>query len=147
MGKYVPHSYSGRADNLVFLHTKNGTYTRSRPSKYPHTVGTKQAAPVWGKAASIGATLRANILPGLSLESYKGFQNRLTVAIASWLSSKPAGEAIHPTNNIQSLLAVEYNEKGKKIGIIGCSRYQKCFFFLVCSVRRAGCKENWVSCF
>jgi hypothetical protein len=73
MGKYVPHSYSGRADNLVFLHTDKGTYMRSRPSKYPHTRGTKQAAAIFGKASSIGAALRSNILPGLSLESYKGF--------------------------------------------------------------------------
>jgi hypothetical protein len=118
IGKYVPHSYSGRADNLVFLHSKNGIYTRSRPSKYPHTVGTKQAAAIFGKAASIDATLRANILPGLSLESYKGFQKRLTVAIANWIRSNPAGETIHPTNNIQSLLAVEYNEKGKKMDVL-----------------------------
>lgn len=118
MGKYVPHSYSGRADNLVFLHTEKGTYMRSRPSKYPHTRATKQAAAIFGKAASIGATLRANLLPGLSLESYKGFQNRLTVAIASWLRSNPAGVKIKPEANIQSLLDLAYNEKGKKIDVL-----------------------------
>jgi hypothetical protein len=88
---------------------------RSRPNKYPHTVGTKKAATIFGKASSIGAVLRSHILPGLSLESYKGFQNRLTVAIAAWLRSNPAGEEIRPSENIEQLTEVNYDEKGKSI--------------------------------
>lgn len=118
MGRYIPHSYSGRADNLVYLHTKKGTFMRSRPSKYPHTKATKKAASIFGQAATIGATLRANLLPGLALESYKGFQNRLTVALASWLRSNTPGEEIKPVNNIPSLLEVKYNEKGKSIEML-----------------------------
>jgi hypothetical protein len=115
MGKYIPHSYSGRADNVVYVHTAEGTYMRSRPRKYKHTAASKKAAAVFGQAASIGAILRACLLPGLSLESYKGFQNRLTVAIASWLRSHPPGEEIKPADQISSFLEVEYNEKGRTI--------------------------------
>ncbi len=115
MGKYIPHSFSGRADNLVYVHTAEGTYMRSRPRKYKHTTATKKAATVFGQAASIGAILRSSLLPGLSLDSYKGFQNRLTVAIASWLRSHSPGEEIKPADQISSLLEVEYNEKGRTI--------------------------------
>ena len=115
MGKYIPHSYSGRADNLVFVHTARGTYMRSRPSKFPHTTGTKTAAAIFGQASSIGATLRSGLLPGLSLESYNGFQNRLTTAIAAWLRSHPAPGEIKPVEKIQELLEVAYNEKGRTI--------------------------------
>jgi hypothetical protein len=115
MGKYIPHAYSGKADNLVFIHTKKGTHMRSRPSKYPHTKGTKNAAAIFGQAASVGAVIRNSLLPGLSLESYKGFQNRLTVAIAAWLRSNSAGEEIKSTDQISSLLEVAYNEKGRTI--------------------------------
>ncbi|HEY4968249.1 MAG TPA: hypothetical protein VII28_17720 [Puia sp.] len=115
MGKYIPHSYSGRADNVVYVHTARGTYMRSRPRKYKRTPATQKAATVFGQAASIGAILRSSLLPGLSLDSYKGFQNRLTVAIASWLRSHLPGEEIKPAGQIPSLLEVEYNEKGRTI--------------------------------
>jgi hypothetical protein len=88
---------------------------RARPKKYTHTPASKKAAAIIGQASSIGAALRTHLLTGLALESYKGFQNRLTAAIASWLRSHPSGKKIEPTDNIPSLLGVQYNEKGRKI--------------------------------
>jgi hypothetical protein len=115
MGKYKPHSLSGRVANVVYVHTSEATIVRSRPRKFKRTQATKKAAGIFGQAASIGAQLRGLLLPRLSLESYKGFQNRLTVAIAEWLRSKPAGEGFNSGEPINPLLEVAYNEKGRKI--------------------------------
>ena len=115
MGRYIPHSYSGRADNVVFIHTAKATYMRGRPRKYTRTKATKKAATIFGQAASIGAKLRAGLLPGLGLKSYNGFQNRLTVALSAWLRSNPAGEQFKSADNIESLLEIVYNEKGRSI--------------------------------
>ena len=81
MGKYIPYSYSGRADNIVYVHTAEGTYMRGRPRKYKHTPATKKAATVFGPAASIGVIVVRACFRFVS-DLYKGFQNWL-ICIAS----------------------------------------------------------------
>lgn len=83
--------FSGRLGNLVFFQAKGKTFVRTWPSEIKQTKATKASAKVFGRASAIGAALRKQLLPALSLEPDNRIQTGFAAAIAKWLRAKENG--------------------------------------------------------
>ena len=101
--------FSGRLGNLVFFQVKGKTFVRTWPSEIKQTKATKTSARIFGRASAIGAVIRKQLLPALSLESDNRIQTRFATAIAKWLKAQESG-IMKPESALSYIQGFQFTE-------------------------------------
>jgi hypothetical protein len=91
--------YIGRIGNVIHYKMGDKFYTRSAPTKYKQTKGTKAKSSEFGMASTIGRTIRENLGTVIFDSTDRKMQTRLVGEIFTWLQSarhQPASATTQP---------------------------------------------------
>jgi hypothetical protein len=79
--------FSGRLGNLIYYKMRGKTFVRVAPSKVRQTKATKVKATVFGRASSMGKSIREQLFSVIPFPSDHKMQIRLVSALVQWLNS------------------------------------------------------------
>lgn len=107
MAKLEPMGIVGRIDNIIHYKMGNRFYVRSTPRKFKQTKATKLRAGEFGRASSMGCSIRAQLSPVMPETPDRKMRGRLVGVIFQWLSGLSTNPEKTSTGAISSFSFTE----------------------------------------
>ncbi len=99
---------TGRINNLIFYKAGDKYYIRTAPAKVKQTKATQKRAGEFGKASSIGKSMRQQLLPVIPFPADNKMQTRLVSALFQWL--REGYDRVHPCDDVPFVNNFQFTE-------------------------------------
>jgi hypothetical protein len=102
MARQTALKFTGTVGSVIFYERLGGYYMRSKPKQVRQTTATKASAGTFGKANTLGKSLRQAMKPILPSATNRQLMYRLNSALQQWLAiSNDAATGIQPVPSLQ----------------------------------------------
>lgn len=116
MARQTALKFSGSSGGVIFYERQGGYYMRSKPQQVRQTSATKASAVTFGKANTLGKSLRQAMKPILPNATDRQLMYRLSSALQQWLAVKDNG-----LTGLQPVAPLQYFELNT-----ACSLWERC---------------------
>lgn len=116
MARQTALKFTGTVGSVIFYERLGGYYMRSKPNQVRQTTATKASAGTFGKANTIGKTLRQAMKPILPSATDRQLMYRLNGTLQQWLAAKKDA-----STGIQQVPSLQYFQLNT-----ACSLQERC---------------------